>query len=356
MGIKSDCASSILLCAEDNSSILAFGEEEEVERHWPDWSFQPKSCDFYGNFFMDFPLLSDECLGLLIKREVEHLPRDDYTKRLMSGCMEFSIRRDAIDWILKVHAYHKFGPLSAYLSVNYLDRFLSSYELPQGKAWMTQLLSVACLSLACKMEEIKVPLLLDLQVGETKFVFEARTIQRMELLLLSTLNWRMQAVTPFSFIDYFLHKLNGDNPPSATSVAQAVELILRTIRGIDFLAFRPSEIAVGTTLSVLGGAQPLDAMETITCFNKIDKERVLRCYEVIQEEIINGCEDPMSGIPSVLSLPQSPIGVLDAACLSYNSNEPISISQSSWYLSYPAAKRRKISLSSTSIRGTEISF
>ncbi|KAL0912404.1 hypothetical protein M5K25_018374 [Dendrobium thyrsiflorum] len=334
MGIKSDCASSILLCAEDNSSILTFGEEEEVERHCPDWSFQPKSCDFYVCFFMDFPLLSDECLGLLIKREVEHLPRDDYAKRLMSGCMEFSIRRDAIDLILKVHAYHKFGPLSAYLSVNYLDRFLSSYELPQGKSWMTQLLSVACLSLACKMEEIEVPLLLDLQVGETKFVFEARTIQRMELLLLSTLNWRMQAVTPFSFIDYFLHKLNG----------------------IDFLAFRPSEIAVGTTLSVIGGAQALDAMETITCCNKIDKERVLRCYKVIQEEIINGCEDPMSGIPSVLSLPQSPIGVLDAACLSYNSNESTSISQSSWYLSSPAAKRRKISMSSTSIRGKEVSF
>lgn len=38
--------------------------------------------------------------------------------------------------------------------------------LQQGKAWMIQLLSVACLSLAAKMEETEVPLSLDLQVEE----------------------------------------------------------------------------------------------------------------------------------------------------------------------------------------------
>lgn len=38
--------------------------------------------------------------------------------------------------------------------------------LQKGKAWMTQLVSVACLSLAVKMEETEVPLILDLQVKE----------------------------------------------------------------------------------------------------------------------------------------------------------------------------------------------
>jgi hypothetical protein len=36
----------------------------------------------------------------------------------------------------------------------------------EGKAWITQLLAVACLSLASKMEETFVPLPLDLQVSE----------------------------------------------------------------------------------------------------------------------------------------------------------------------------------------------
>ena len=38
----------------------------------------------------------------------------------------------------------------------------------EDKAWMKQLLSVACLSLAAKMEETYVPPSLDLQVRETE--------------------------------------------------------------------------------------------------------------------------------------------------------------------------------------------
>lgn len=33
-------------------------------------------------------------------------------------------------FLAQVHAHYSFGPLSGYLSVNYLDRFLSLYELP----------------------------------------------------------------------------------------------------------------------------------------------------------------------------------------------------------------------------------
>jgi hypothetical protein len=42
---------------------------------------------------------------------------------------------------------------------------LRLYVLQQGKDWMLQLLSVACISLAAKMEESEVPILLDFQVG-----------------------------------------------------------------------------------------------------------------------------------------------------------------------------------------------
>ncbi|XP_028073141.1 cyclin-D3-1-like [Camellia sinensis] len=51
--------------------------------------------------------------------------------------------------------------------------------------WMEkdcQLVAVACLFLAAKVEETQVSLLLDFQVEESKFVIKAKTIQRMELL------------------------------------------------------------------------------------------------------------------------------------------------------------------------------
>ncbi|KAH7855864.1 hypothetical protein Vadar_029836 [Vaccinium darrowii] len=48
--------------------------------------------------------------------------------------------------------------------------------------------------------ETQVPLLLELQVKESKYVFEAKTVERMELLVLSALEWKMNPVTPLLFI------------------------------------------------------------------------------------------------------------------------------------------------------------
>ncbi|KAF5951276.1 hypothetical protein HYC85_009220 [Camellia sinensis] len=43
-------------------------------------------------------------------------------------------------------------------------------------------------------------------VEESKFVFEAKIIQRMELLVLSTLQWKMNPVTPLSFVDHIVRR------------------------------------------------------------------------------------------------------------------------------------------------------
>ncbi|KAJ0520758.1 putative cyclin domain-containing protein [Helianthus annuus] len=93
---------------------------------------------------------------------------------------------------------------------------------------------------------------MDLQVCEARYVFEAKTIKKMELLVLTTLKWRMQTVTPFSFIDAFIEKLGCDQPISRSLILRATQLILCLINGIDFLEFRPSEIAAGVEISLVG--------------------------------------------------------------------------------------------------------
>lgn len=50
-------------------------------------------------------------------------------------------------------------------------------------------------------------MMLCFQVQDTKYVFEAKTIQRMELLVLSTLKWKMHPVTPLSFLDHIIRRL-----------------------------------------------------------------------------------------------------------------------------------------------------
>ena len=75
-------------------------------------------------------------------------------------------RKEAVGWILRVNAHYGFSTLAAVLAITYLDKFICSYSLQRDKPWMLQLVSVACLSLAAKVEETHVPLLLDFQVND----------------------------------------------------------------------------------------------------------------------------------------------------------------------------------------------
>lgn len=130
----------------------------------------------------------------------------------------FQARRNAVEWLAKTSVQHGFSVQTVLLAVSYLDRcFLAGdgggLRLQEDKPWMGRLAAVACLSLAAKVEETRVPLLLDLQVpppaagDEMGYVFENRTIRRMELLLLSTLGWRMNPVTPLTLANRLLHKI-----------------------------------------------------------------------------------------------------------------------------------------------------
>ncbi|KAE9609074.1 putative cyclin [Lupinus albus] len=335
-----DCVSS-LLCAEDSNSVFDEGHSvyEDTWQHRRNLQIHR-----FGESY-ELPLQDDECFAMMVEKEHQHWPGIVYLNRLHSGDLDFGARNEAVDWIEKARVQLGFGPLCAYLSINYLDRFLSTYRLPRGRAWTMQLLAVACLSLAAKMDESDVPMSVDLQVGETKFVFEAKTIQRMELLILSTLRWRTQAITPFSFIDHFLCKINNDQSQIRSSIMKSIQLILSTARGIDFLEFKSSEIAAAVAMSVVGETKTIDIRQTIAVLiQQAEEERVLKCVKMVQELSLNTGIAKYHSSASVPCVPQSPIGVLDALSFSYKSDDTNagSCANSSHNDNSPDAKRRKL--------------
>ncbi|KAI3508848.1 hypothetical protein L1887_23868 [Cichorium endivia] len=319
-----DCLVSSLLCAEDNDSICFDDDDYDRDMSWDHRNHLNLNQNqrFVNHLeteqpVLDFPLRTDECLNLLMEKEREQFVGFfDYLNKLKNGNLDLVARREAVEWITKVHAHFNFGPLSAYLSINYLDRFLAVYELP-AKSWTMQLLAIACLSLAAKMEETEVPLVLDLQVGRSKFVFEAKTIQKMELLVLTTLKWRMQAVTPFSFIDDFLVKVNGGQPTSKSTILRSTQLILCLIKGTEFLKFRPSEIATAVAINIVGSTQ------NFPMFLNVNKEMVLECLEMLKE-LSGGCTRSLMSC-TLTSMTKSPIGVLDAAKRRRLNNTPFDL-------------------------------
>nr|QYW07128.1 cyclin D3-3 [Dimocarpus longan] len=195
-------------------------------------------------------------------------------------------RGEAVEWVLKVVAHYGFTTLTAVLAINYLDRLLFSLHFQSDKPWMIQLLAVTCLSLAAKVEETQVPLLLDLQVEDTKYVFEAKDIQRMELLVLSTLKWKMHLVTPLSFLDHIIRRLGLKTNVHWEFLRRCERLLLTLVSDSRFVSYLPSVLATATMMHVINEVEPLhsiDYQNQLLGVINISKEKVNECYKHVVE-------------------------------------------------------------------------
>ena len=90
-----------------------------------------------------------------------------------------------------------------------------------------QLLAVACLSLASKVEEHRAPRLSELRLDACEF--DSESILRMELLVLGSLQWQMIAATPFPYISCFAARFRQDERRAI--VLRAVECVFAAIKG-----------------------------------------------------------------------------------------------------------------------------
>ena len=65
-----------------------------------------------------------------------------------------SMRAILVDWLVEVAEEYKLLPQTLYLTINYIDRFLSAMSVLRGKL---QLVGTACMLVAAKFEEIYPP-------------------------------------------------------------------------------------------------------------------------------------------------------------------------------------------------------
>ncbi|CAA2997589.1 G1 S-specific cyclin D [Olea europaea subsp. europaea] len=281
----------------------------------------------------------DEGLSTLLSKEQEN--------ELYNGLEEnpslANARSEAVEWMLKVTVYYSFSAVTAVLAVNYLDRFLYSFQSHKEKPWMTQLAAVACLSLAAKVDETQVPLLLDLQVEEPKYVFEAKTIQRMEMLVLSTLEWKMNPVTPLSFLDYIARRLGFKRHLCRRFLKKCECLLLSLISDCRFICYLPSALATAVMLYVISSVEPCIGVEyqyQLLGILGIKKEKVEDCCRLIQEVTTNA-HFHSSNKRKFGSFPDSPNGIMDISFSSDSSNDSWAVASSS-VSSSPEVMSKKI--------------
>ncbi|XAR51361.1 hypothetical protein NMG60_11005963 [Bertholletia excelsa] len=254
-----------LLCQENESSLNECGEAE--------WTINPNLCSDSE---------SEEYIRELINREGSL----GFNNRLSAGVCPVqsdeswwkSARLSAVKWIFNTRACFGFRFSTALLSLTYFDRFISKRSIDNGKLWAVRLLSVACLSLAAKMEESKSPALSQYQIDD--FNFGSSVIQRMELMVLNTLNWKLLSITPFSYLHFFISKLCPQQP-----VSEATELILAIAEAV--LAVSDSQLTI----------KMLDLkMIAISPIGSLNKEDVYSCYNLMREIKMGKSDTPKSVI------------------------------------------------------------
>ncbi|XVE70190.1 hypothetical protein DITRI_Ditri10aG0052600 [Diplodiscus trichospermus] len=222
------------------------------------------------------PLLFDKEMGFGFQKK-ESLVHSNFLKYA---------RLDAIKWILKTREVFGFRLQTAYLSVIYFDGFLFKRSVDTEKSWVIQLLSMTCISLAAKMEEIQVPTLSELKTQFKEVTFGSRVIERMELLVLNTLEWKMNSITPFAFLPFFISKICKESPPDHF-MSRTVQFILAIMKEINLMEHRPSIIAAAATLRALDQRLTRKALESkmnsVSYGGLMEIEDVFNCYNLMQK-------------------------------------------------------------------------
>ncbi|VFQ75131.1 unnamed protein product [Cuscuta campestris] len=132
-------------------------------------------------------------------------PLDDYLEKVQSD-VSANMRGILVDWLVEVVEEYRLLPETLYLSVNYIDRFLSVSHVSRHKL---QLLGVSAMLIASKYEEISPPHVDDF-CYITDNTFNKKEVVKMEQDVLKSLKFELGTPTIRSFLRKFISIAQDD--------------------------------------------------------------------------------------------------------------------------------------------------
>ncbi|KAL6220792.1 hypothetical protein ACLB2K_008547 [Fragaria x ananassa] len=157
----------------------------------------------------------------------------DYLERQFD--INEKMRAILVDWLIEVHDKFELLDETLFLTVNLIDRFLSQQTAVRKKL---QLVGLVAMLLACKYEEVSVPVVGDLILISDK-AYTRKEILEMESLILNTLQFNMSVPTPYVFLKRFLKAAQSDKKLELLSFF----LIELSLVEYEMLKFSPSMLA-----------------------------------------------------------------------------------------------------------------
>jgi len=151
------------------------------------------------------PEYAEDIYKYLREAETKNRPKMGYMKRQQD--ITCSMRNILVDWLVEVSEEYKLQRETLFLTVSYIDRFLSKISVLRGKL---QLVGAASMFLAAKYEEIYPP-----DVTEFAYItddtYTKEQVLRMEHLILKVLSFDVAVPTINWFCEDFVKSCNGDD-------------------------------------------------------------------------------------------------------------------------------------------------
>lgn len=164
------------------------------------------------------------------------LPNPHYMNEVQAE-IQWSMRSILMDWLVQVHNRFTLLPETLFLTVNYIDRFLSSKMVSLGKL---QLVGATAIFVAAKYEEINCP-----SVQEIVFMvdggYTVEEILKAERFMLSMLQFELGWPGPMSFLRR-ISKADNYDLETRTLAKYFLEV---TIMDERFVGCPPSYLAAG---------------------------------------------------------------------------------------------------------------
>ena len=151
--------------------------------------------------------------------------------------IQWSMRSVLMDWMVQVHNRFTLLPETLFLSVNYVDRFLSAKVVSLGKL---QLVGATALFLAAKYEEINCPSVQEI-VYMVDGAYTVEEVLKAERFMLSMLKFELGWPGPMSFLRR-VSKADDYDVETRTLAKYFLEI---TIMDERFVGCTPSYLAAG---------------------------------------------------------------------------------------------------------------
>ncbi|XP_004491216.1 G2/mitotic-specific cyclin S13-7 [Cicer arietinum] len=186
------------------------------------------------------------------------------------------MRSILVDWLIEVHRKFELMPETFYLTLNIVDRFLSTKVVPRNEL---QLVGISSMLIASKYEEIWAPEVNDFVIiSDSAYVREQVLI--MEKTILRNLEWYLTVPTPYVFLVRYIKASTPSDKEMENMVYFLAELSMMHYATVSL--YSPSMIAASAVYAARSTLEKSPFWtDTLKHYTGFSEEQLRECAKLM---------------------------------------------------------------------------